>query len=160
MVCHWCWTRLCAGGGARPFWRPILPLDRQHCTGLRMFMFSIYPVLPHNIFRLQFLVARELFRIAYVAQKSKRSLPLIRTQQWYFFFTAVFWLYLRYVFRLRNALMASAGKKLLDIRTGVAEGPTVPWDPGSCGGGEGTRTLPSVLAAPGGCQDAATRRRR
>ncbi len=46
---------------------------------------------------LQFLVARELFRIAYVAQKSKRSLPLIRTQQWYFFFTAVFWLYLRYV---------------------------------------------------------------
>ncbi len=43
----------------------------------------------------QFLVARELFRIAYVAEKSKRSLPLLRTQQWYFFFTAVFWLYLR-----------------------------------------------------------------
>lgn len=49
------------------------------------------------ILLLQFLVARELFRIAYVAQKSKRSLPLIRTQQWYFFFTAVFWLYLRFI---------------------------------------------------------------
>ncbi|EFJ51978.1 hypothetical protein VOLCADRAFT_56233, partial [Volvox carteri f. nagariensis] len=44
-----------------------------------------------------FLVARELFRIAYVAQRSKRSLPLLRTQQWYFFFTAVFWLYLRFI---------------------------------------------------------------
>ncbi|KAG2448266.1 hypothetical protein HYH02_006850 [Chlamydomonas schloesseri] len=49
------------------------------------------------ILLLQFLVARELFRIAYVAEKSKRSLPLLRTQQWYFFFTAVFWLYLRFI---------------------------------------------------------------
>ncbi|KXZ57004.1 hypothetical protein GPECTOR_1g907 [Gonium pectorale] len=45
----------------------------------------------------QFLVARELFRIAYIAERSKRSLPLLRTQQWYFFFTAVFWLYLRFI---------------------------------------------------------------
>lgn len=43
--------------------------------------------------RVQFLVARELFRIAYLAQKSKRSMPLMRTQQWFFFCTTVFWLY-------------------------------------------------------------------
>ncbi|GLI68865.1 hypothetical protein VaNZ11_013411 [Volvox africanus] len=49
------------------------------------------------ILLMQFLVARELFRIAYVAERSKRSLPLLRTQQWFFFFTAVFWLYLRFI---------------------------------------------------------------
>lgn len=46
---------------------------------------------------LQLLVAGELFRVAYVDQASKKGLPLVRTQQWFFFFTAVFWLYLRFI---------------------------------------------------------------
>jgi phosphatidate cytidylyltransferase len=41
------------------------------------------------------LVAGELFRVANVEPAKRKLLPLVRTQQWFFFFTAVFWLYLR-----------------------------------------------------------------
>ncbi|GLC38923.1 hypothetical protein PLESTF_000034500 [Pleodorina starrii] len=63
------------------------------------------------VLMVQFLVARELFRIAYVAARSKRSLPLLRTQQWYFFFTAVFWLYLRFI--KNNLLVEVSSDKTL-----------------------------------------------
>ncbi|GFR40915.1 hypothetical protein Agub_g1571 [Astrephomene gubernaculifera] len=63
------------------------------------------------ILLIQFLVARELFRIAYLAQRSKRPLPLLRTQQYFFFFTAVFWLYLRFI--KKNLLVEVSSDKTL-----------------------------------------------
>lgn len=43
---------------------------------------------------LQFLMVKELFMLARVAQQD-RKLPGFRAQQWYFFFVATFYLYLR-----------------------------------------------------------------
>ncbi len=42
----------------------------------------------------QFLMVKELFMLARVAQQD-RKLPGFRAQQWYFFFVATFYLYLR-----------------------------------------------------------------
>ncbi len=85
--------------------------------------FSPSPTPTPGCRRPQFLVARELFRIAYIAERSKRSLPLLRTQQWYFFFTAVFWLYLRCVAAARGGAVGCAG---------MAAGATELCRPGAC----------------------------
>ncbi len=45
---------------------------------------------------LQTLMVRELFMLARVAQQECK-LPGFRAQQWYFFWAAAFWLYLRYM---------------------------------------------------------------
>lgn len=43
---------------------------------------------------LQFLMVKELFMLARVAQQDTK-IPGFRAQQWYFFFVATFYLYLR-----------------------------------------------------------------
>ncbi|KAF6255369.1 phosphatidate cytidylyltransferase [Scenedesmus sp. NREL 46B-D3] len=45
---------------------------------------------------LQYLIVKELFMMARVAQKDRR-VPGFRAQQWYFFFVGVFYLYLRFI---------------------------------------------------------------
>lgn len=45
---------------------------------------------------LQYLIVKELFMMARVAQKD-RKVPGFRAQQWYFFFVAAFYLYLRFI---------------------------------------------------------------
>eukprot|EP00882_Tetradesmus_deserticola_P023918 GHRQ01026096.1.p1 GENE.GHRQ01026096.1~~GHRQ01026096.1.p1 ORF type:complete len:236 (+),score=60.47 GHRQ01026096.1:314-1021(+) len=45
---------------------------------------------------LQYLIVKELFMMARVAQKD-RKVPGFRAQQWYFFFVGVFYLYLRFI---------------------------------------------------------------
>lgn len=42
----------------------------------------------------QVMMVRELFALARVAQQ-ERKLPGFRAQQWYFFFVAAFWMYIR-----------------------------------------------------------------
>ena len=42
----------------------------------------------------QCLMVRELFALARVAQQD-RKIPGFRAQQWYFFFVAAFWMYIR-----------------------------------------------------------------
>lgn len=48
------------------------------------------------VLTLQFLMVKELFMLARVAQQD-RKLPGFRAQQWYFFFVATFYLYLRFI---------------------------------------------------------------
>eukprot|EP00878_Enallax_costatus_P041206 GHUV01047788.1.p2 GENE.GHUV01047788.1~~GHUV01047788.1.p2 ORF type:complete len:103 (+),score=22.90 GHUV01047788.1:91-399(+) len=47
------------------------------------------------VFCVQFLMVKELFMLARVAQKDL-EIPGFRAQQWYFFFVATFYLYLRW----------------------------------------------------------------
>lgn len=63
------------------------------------FLFIIYlghVPLVFLVFTLQFLMVRELFALARVAQQD-RKLPGFRLQQWYFFFVATFYMYLRFI---------------------------------------------------------------
>jgi hypothetical protein len=55
----------------------------------------ITAVLALLLLLLQYLIVKELFMMARVAQKD-RKVPGFRAQQWYFFFVAAFYLYLRY----------------------------------------------------------------
>lgn len=48
----------------------------------------------HSVLAAQFLMVKELYKLALVSQKGKRPASL-RSQQWYFFWVTAFWIYLR-----------------------------------------------------------------
>lgn len=67
-----------------------MPSPLHHHYGL-LLLLVLRLLLPVPV---QFLMVKEMFRLARVSQQD-RKLPGFRLQQWYFFFVATFYLYLR-----------------------------------------------------------------
>eukprot|EP00878_Enallax_costatus_P024221 GHUV01025830.1.p1 GENE.GHUV01025830.1~~GHUV01025830.1.p1 ORF type:complete len:396 (+),score=55.14 GHUV01025830.1:260-1447(+) len=65
-------------------------------AGFLAIIYSGHVPLVVLVFSLQFLMVKELFMLARVAQKDL-EIPGFRAQQWYFFFVATFYLYLRFI---------------------------------------------------------------
>lgn len=65
------------------------------------------------VFSLQFLMVKELFLLARVAQKENR-LPGFRAQQWYFFAVAAFYLYVRFI---KNNLLVELATEPANVHT-------------------------------------------
>jgi phosphatidate cytidylyltransferase len=89
---------------------------RTASTLLMILGFALIVYLGHVplvalVFTLQFLMVKELFHLARVAQKDN-SLPGFRAQQWYFFAVAAFYLYVRFI----------KANLLIEIATGPSGG--------------------------------------
>jgi len=62
------------------------------------------------IFSIQTVMVKELFQLAREAQQ-ERKLPGFRAQQWYFYFVAAFWVYVRFV--KNNLIVEMSGSVML-----------------------------------------------
>lgn len=65
-------------------------------AGFLVIIYMGHVPLVFLVLTLQFLMVKELFMLARVAQQD-RKLPGFRAQQWYFFFVATFYLYFRFI---------------------------------------------------------------
>eukprot|EP00879_Flechtneria_rotunda_P011161 GHRR01011659.1.p1 GENE.GHRR01011659.1~~GHRR01011659.1.p1 ORF type:complete len:439 (+),score=91.96 GHRR01011659.1:139-1455(+) len=83
-------------------------------AGFLLMIYIGHVPLVFLVLSLQFLMVKELFMLARVAQKDKR-IPGFRAQQWYFFFVATFYLYLRFI--KNNLLVELTSSKYMSALT-------------------------------------------